>query len=145
VSAGSFLNRSASPAAVTRHGALASRRFLATPHRDPSVCPRLESMLARAPVEARSLEFPSGPFRWVDRPLPPSHRHSPVALAGQTPFCVENLVESNFWRTNIFCRHGQAAATSTSDVTQDAQPTQRSRMKGIHYGLTLIARPEWRR
>jgi hypothetical protein len=138
-------------AAVTRHDAPASRRFLATPHRDPSVCPRSESRSARAAGEARSLEIPIGPFRWVDR-LTPWLRYSPVLsdhpLAGQTPFCEENLepasLESNFWHTSIFCLHGLAAATSTSDVPQDARPRLRLRMKGIHYGLTLIARPEWR-
>jgi hypothetical protein len=152
VSARSFLNRSVSLTAVTRHDAPASRRFLATPHRDPSVCPRSESRSARAAGEARSLEIPIGPSRWVDRPLTPWLRYSPVLsdhpLAGQTPFCAENLepasLELNFWRTSIFCPHGLVAATSTSDVRQDAQPRQRSRMKGIHYGLTLIAWPECR-
>jgi hypothetical protein len=148
----SFLSRSVSSAAVTRHDAPASRRFLATPHRDPSVYPRSESTSARAAGEARSLEILTGPFHYVDRPLTPWHHYSPVPsdhpLAGQTQFCVKNLepasLESNFLRTNIFCPHGRPAATSTWDVTQDAQPRLRSRMKGIHYGLTLIARLEWR-
>ncbi len=146
--------------AVTLSDAPASRRFLATPHRDPSACPRSESRSAHAAGEARSLEIPIGPFRWVDRPLTPSLRYSPVLsdhpLAGQTPFCAENLEPAslepaapggwlNFWRTNIFRRRGLAAAASSSDVIQDARPRQRSQMKGIRYGLALIARPEWRR
>ncbi len=146
--------------AVTLSDAPASRRFLARPHRDPSACPRSESRSAHAAGEARSIEIPIGPFRWVDQPLTPSLRYSPVLsdhpLAGQTPFCAENLEPAslepaapggwlNFWRTNIFRRRGLAAAASSSDVIQDARPRQRSQMKGIRYGLALIARPEWRR
>ncbi len=137
--------------AVTRHDARASRRFLATPHRDPSVCPRSESRSAHAAGEAGSLEIPIGPFHWPDSPVLSDH-----PLAGQTPFCAENLEPAslepaapggwlNFWRTNIFRRRGLAAAASSSDVIQDARPRQRSQMKGIRSGPALIARPQWRR
>jgi hypothetical protein len=145
---------------VTRCDAAASRRFLATSHRDPSVCPRSELRSARAAGEARPRETPIGPFRWVDRPLAPSLRYSPVLpdppLARQAPFCAQNLGPAspepaapggwlNFWRTNILRRRDLAAAASTSDVIQDARPRQRSQMKGIRYGLALIARPQrWR-
>src|SRR6266446_2092910 len=155
------LRRSVWPV-VTRRDAPGARRFLATPHRDSSVCPRSESTSAHAAGEERSLEVLIGhAFRWVDRPLTPSLRcYSPVLsdhpLPGQTPFRAENLgpvsLEAaapggwlNFWRTNIFRRRGLAAAASSSDVIQDARPRQRSQMKGIRYGLAMIAQPEWRR
>jgi hypothetical protein len=109
-----------------RLAAPASRRFLATPDRDPSVCPRSGSRSAHAAGDARSLEIPIGPFRWVDRPLTPSLR-----LASQTPFCAENLEPAslepaaprgwlNFWRTNISRRRGLASGASSSDVIQGA-------------------------
>jgi hypothetical protein len=106
------------------------------------------------------LRFRSGRFIGLNQPLTPSLRCSLVLsdhpLAGQTPFCAENLepasLESaapggwlNLWRTNIFRPRGLAAAAPSSDVIQDARPRQRSQMKGIRYWLALIARPERRR
>src|SRR5260370_21212507 len=67
---------------VTGGGAPASRRFPATPRRDPWVCPRSESTSTHAAVQARTLAIPLWQaFPQADRRLTRSRRCPPFSLA----------------------------------------------------------------